>query len=160
MIRPCETPLTGCFNRRYLDETLARESSRADRDKNMIGLVMLDIDHFKLVNDTYGHVAGDRVLQAVGHNLRQRVRLGDIVCRYGGEEFLIVFPGISLQAVTQRAHALCRQISSLQVSALSGDVITVTVSAGVALYPVHGECIEEVFEHVDQALYAAKHAGA
>mgnify|MGYP000894048788 CR=1 FL=1 len=98
-------PLTGCFNRRYLDETLARESSRADRDEIMIGLVMLDLDHFKRINDTYGHTAGDQVLQAVAHSLQQKVRLGDMVCRYGGEEFLVVFPGISLQAVTERARA-------------------------------------------------------
>ena len=152
-------PLTGCFNRRYLDETLARESSRADRDEIMIGLVMLDIDHFKLVNDTYGHAAGDQVLQAVGNNLRQKVRLGDMVCRYGGEEFLIVFPGISLQAVTKRAQAICHQIAALQVPASSGTVITVTVSVGVALYPVHGERIKDVLENVDQALYMAKDTG-
>ena len=152
-------PLTSCFNRRYLEEMLSRESLRADHDQNIIGLVMLDIDHFKLVNDTYGHVAGDKVLQAVSQCLQQRVRLGDMVCRYGGEEFLIVFPGISLQAISERAHFLCNQIADLQVLASNEAVIKVTVSVGVALYPLHGENIADVFEHVDQALYKAKGAG-
>jgi diguanylate cyclase (GGDEF)-like protein len=120
---------------------------------------MLDIDHFKMVNDTYGHTVGDQVLQAVGLSLQQKVRLGDIVCRYGGEEFLIVFPGISLQAITERAQLLCAQIAALEVPALKGALIKVTVSVGVALYPLHGEKISEVFEHVDQALYMAKDAG-
>ena len=152
-------PLTSCFNRRYLEEMLSRESLQADRDQDLIGLVMLDIDHFKLVNDTYGHVAGDKVLQAVSQCLQQRVRLGDMVCRYGGEEFMIVFPGISLQAITERAHFLCNQIADLQVPASNEAVIKVTVSVGVALYPLHGEKLSEVFEHVDQALYMAKETG-
>ena len=152
-------PLTGCFNRRYLDEMLERASSRADRAEIMIGLVMLDIDHFKIVNDTYGHIIGDQVLQAIGHTLQQNVRLGDIVCRYGGEEFLIVFPGISLKSVAIRAQVLCQQIASIQVPAPSGDIINVTASMGVAMYPDHGESIFEVLDHVDQALYSAKHSG-
>ena len=152
-------PLTNCFNRRYLDETLARESSRADRDDHKVGLVMLDIDHFKLVNDQYGHKLGDQVLQALGKLLQEKVRLGDIVCRYGGEEFLIVFPGISLAALRERAQAISRQISSLIVSAPSGEGISITISAGAALYPEHGENIEEVLNHADEALYTAKRAG-
>jgi diguanylate cyclase (GGDEF)-like protein len=152
-------PLTNCFNRRYLDETLARESSRADRDDHKVGLVMLDIDHFKQVNDKYGHQMGDQVLRAIGKLLQEKVRFGDIVCRYGGEEFLVVFPGISLNALNERAQMICRQISSLIVSSPAGDGISVTVSAGVALYPEHGEDIEEVLNHADEALYDAKRAG-
>ncbi len=152
-------PLTGCFNRRYLDETLARESSRADRDDIQVGLIMLDIDYFKKVNDTYGHAIGDRILEAVGHILQKQIRLGDMVCRYGGEEFLIVLPGITLQSVSDRALTFCNQIAALRVPAPSGDLVNVTVSVGVAIYPVHGIQIKEVLEHVDQALYDAKHAG-
>ncbi|MCE1254285.1 MAG: diguanylate cyclase [Anaerolineae bacterium] len=152
-------PLTDCFNRRYLDEMLSRESSRADRNEIMIGLVMIDLDHFKRVNDTYGHATGDQVLQAVGQLLQQRVRLGDMVCRYGGEEFLIVFPGINLASVTERAQSLCHLIAALQVPGPAGAVVKVTASVGVALYPTHGERIALALEHADQALYSAKNAG-
>ena len=152
-------PLTNCFNRRYLEETLAHESSRADNNEFMVGLVMLDIDHFKKVNDTYGHAAGDQVLQTIGTLLQQNIRIGDITCRYGGEEFLIIFPGIAIQAAIERTHAICSQIAAMQVSAPSGAIIKVTVSAGIAIYPIHGNSMEKVLEHADQALYSAKHAG-
>ena len=152
-------PLTGCFNRRYLDSIMERAFSRAEKDEIVIGLVMLDIDHFKLVNDTHGHMVGDQVLQAVGNTLQEKVRLGDIVCRYGGEEFLIFFPGILKESVARRAQALCNQIASIRIPASSGSAINVTVSVGVAMYPIHGESIYQVLAHVDQALYKAKQSG-
>jgi diguanylate cyclase (GGDEF)-like protein/PAS domain S-box-containing protein len=153
--------LTGCYNRHYLNEMLVREAARANREKNTVGLLMLDIDHFKQINDTYGHVSGDCILQAVGESLRRWVRVEDTVYRYGGEEFLIVLPGISMQAITERAESIRSQIDGLQCAcAVSSEAaIHVTISVGVALFPVHGEDIHQVLECADQALYAAKRAG-
>ena len=151
--------LTGCYNRHYLNEMLILESSRANREKKTVGLMMLDIDHFKRINDTYGHVSGDRVLQIIGENLRGWVRVEDTVYRYGGEEFLVVIPGISLKVITERAKNVCSQLAELQFTLPSEVTIVVTVSIGVALYPVHGDDINQVLGFADQALYAAKHAG-
>ena len=120
---------------------------------------MIDIDHFKQVNDLFGHKMGDQVLHAIGLLMQKKVRLGDIVCRYGGEEFLIVFPGISMSMLTERVRTLCSQISSLEIKTSSGELISVTVSAGIALYPQHDEDIEVVLTHADEALYIAKRAG-
>lgn len=151
--------LTGCYNRHYLSEMLTREISRATREKHTIGLMMLDIDYFKKVNDTYGHASGDLVLQTIAEKLRRWVRMEDSVFRYGGEEFLVILPGISSEAIMARAKCLCRQISELPL-VLSADVtIHVTVSLGVALYPLHGDNIQEVLKCADLALYDAKHAG-
>ena len=88
-------PLTGLYNRRYLEETMVREEARAKRTRSTLGVILLDVDHFKQFNDTYGHGAGDKVLQSVGRLLKARVRAEDVVCRYGGEEFIVVMPGAS-----------------------------------------------------------------
>jgi diguanylate cyclase (GGDEF) domain len=151
--------LTGCYNRHYLNEILLRESSRAKRKDETIGLMMLDIDHFKRVNDTYGHINGDRILQSLGENLRQWVRAEDMVFRYGGEEFLIVFPDIPFAPFVERAEALCKQIADWQFPIKPKTNLTVTVSVGVALFPVHQKDIYQVLECADQALYRAKRVG-
>jgi diguanylate cyclase (GGDEF)-like protein/PAS domain S-box-containing protein len=151
--------LTGCFNRHYLNEILFRESSRANREKRTIGLMMLDIDHFKQINDTYGHIAGDRILQTLGEDLRMWVRVEDMVFRYGGEEFLIVLPGIPMQAFIARAQTLCNRIAALEIAANPETKINLTVSIGIALFPDHKGDIYQVLEYADRALYDAKHAG-
>jgi diguanylate cyclase (GGDEF)-like protein/PAS domain S-box-containing protein len=151
--------LTGCYNRHYLNEMLVRESSRAHREKKTIGLMMLDIDHFKKINDTYGHLCGDQILQTIGRNLQQWMRVEDTVCRYGGEEFLAVLPGISLEAIHERARSLCSQIDELQFVVTPEVTLHVTVSIGMALYPVHNDDIQQALNCADQALYSAKHAG-
>ena len=151
--------LTGCFNRHYLNEILFRESSRANREESTIGLLMLDIDHFKQINDTYGHIVGDRALQILGEDLRMWVRVEDMVFRYGGEEFLIVLPGIPMEAFKQRAQTLCSRIAALQIAANPETKINLTVSIGIALFPDHKDDIYQVLEYADRALYDAKHAG-
>jgi PAS domain S-box/diguanylate cyclase (GGDEF) domain len=152
-------PLTGCFNRRYLNEVLPYEMAQADRNHTTVGLIMLDIDHFKTINDNYGHATGDRVLQSVGQELMNFVRRSDKVFRYGGEEFLLVLPEITLSKATERAQKLCESFSQFSVSSLSGKTINLTVSCGVAVYPLHAETLNEIIDKVDQAMYAAKRAG-
>jgi diguanylate cyclase (GGDEF)-like protein/PAS domain S-box-containing protein len=151
-------PLTGLFNRRYLEETLYREISRAARDRFPLSLVLLDLDHFKAVNDTYGHAAGDRVLQALALMLMLHTRQGDIVCRYGGEEIVAVLPGAPSEVALARAEQWRAQFAQSAVEQL-GQAAQTTFSAGVATFPQHGATSEAVLRAADQALYAAKAAG-
>ena len=150
--------LTGLFNRRYLEETLAREFLRAGREKRTVCLVMMDIDGFKAFNDTHGHDAGDLLLRKLGEFLRSEVRSSDISCRYGGEEFLIVMPGALLEKGYERAEHLRAAFLSLDIEHL-GVKLWPTLSIGVAIYPQHGDTWEEVLHAADQAMYAAKDAG-
>jgi diguanylate cyclase (GGDEF)-like protein len=152
-------PLTGLFNRRYLEETLAIEIARAKRNGEPFSFVMLDLDHFKRFNDTHGHEAGDAVLQAIGRFLQRFVRGGDIACRYGGEEFSLILPGTSLPAAQQRAVQLCEEIRALRVEFRGESLGPLTLSAGVATFPDHGETVEFVLQTADMALYQAKAAG-
>lgn len=151
-------PLTGLFNRRYLEETIPREMARVARERTPLSLVMADIDHFKNFNDTFGHEAGDLVLQTAGSLLRQKTRQMDIVCRYGGEEFVVIMPGASLQIASQRAEQWREALESLCVE-YNSNVLCVTASFGVATFPEHGATIEELARAADQAMYAAKTAG-
>ncbi len=151
-------PITGCFNRRYLEETFHREISRAQRENYPLSLVMVDIDHFKQVNDTYGHPAGDAVLQALGILLRGQTRAGDIVCRYGGDEFLLVLPNMKQADVLNRAEAW--RIGFRELEIFYGDVqVQATISLGIATTPEDGANADEMVRAVDKALYRAKHAG-
>jgi diguanylate cyclase (GGDEF)-like protein/PAS domain S-box-containing protein len=151
--------LTGLFNRRYMAETLKREISHAARYQQTIGVLMLDIDFFKRFNDTYGHEAGDVVLQAVGHFLQTHVRQEDVSCRYGGEEFVIIMPGAALEDTYRRAEQLCADIRLLNVHHKGEPLGAITISMGVASYPTHGLTAEALLNGVDQALYRAKSEG-
>ena len=151
-------PLTGLFNRRYLEETLAREFQRAEREKSTVCITMMDIDGFKAFNDTYGHDAGDLLLRKLGEFMCSEIRSSDISCRYGGEEFLIVMPGASLEKGYERAEHLRTSFLSLDIEHL-GVKLQATLSIGVAIYPQHGETWEEVVHAADQAMYTAKKAG-
>lgn len=153
-------PLTGLFNRRYLEESLGREITRAKRRKTSLGIIMMDIDLFKNINDTYGHEAGDAVLKVLGNLLQFRVRGEDIVCRYGGDEFTIIMPGASLETIKQRAEQL-RQIAEghLIIKIDNQSVGPVTISCGVAVFPDHGDSGEAVLQMADTALLAAKQKG-
>lgn len=151
-------PLTGLFNRRYLKETLEREISRARRDGSSIGIMIMDIDEFKNVNDSFGHTAGDRFLQAVGELLRANIRTEDIVCRYGGEEFVIVMPGASLQIAFERAELIRIKFDQMYVP-FDNELLHATISLGVAAYPIHGTDGEDALIRADRALYRAKQAG-
>src|SRR5215216_2574673 len=108
-------PLTGLFNRRYLEESLSIEIERAKRSKGAFSVIMMDLDHFKRFNDTHGHEAGDTVLQLLGSFLRRHIRSGDVACRYGGEEFTLILPSTSVEAAHQRAQELCEGIRGLNV---------------------------------------------
>ena len=151
--------LTGLFNRRYLEESMVREAARVARDGRQLGIVMFDLDHFKRVNDTYGHDMGDAVLRQLGKMLLEHVRDEDIACRYGGEEFTIILPGADLAASSDRAEELRQLISSMTVQ-WNGQIIgNLTVSLGVSCFPLHGRTWQEAFKAADKALYAAKQTG-
>lgn len=151
-------PLTGLFNRRFLDESLDREIARARRDNRPLALLMIDIDRFKQLNDTYGHPAGDGVIRRVGELVRSRARSGDLPCRYGGEEFLLVLPDITLGTAVERADEWRTAIAN-DWTVIGENAFAVTVSIGVAVFPGHGDSREALIEAVDQALYAAKRNG-
>jgi diguanylate cyclase (GGDEF)-like protein len=151
--------LTGLFNRRYLDETLDREFARARRGGQPLGLLMMDVDHFKQFNDRHGHEAGDIVLQALGAILRRHVRAEDIACRYGGEEFCLVLPGAPLAASMARAEALCAELRKLRLQHDGRSLGAVSLSVGVAVFPTHGQSGMDLMKAADAALYQAKRAG-
>ncbi len=152
-------PLTGLFNRRYMEETVKRELQRAIRYQHPVGVVMLDIDHFKTFNDTWGHDGGDAVLQAVGLFLQEHIRGSDVACRYGGEEFILILPDAPLEDTYHRAHELRTGIKDLQIQHNDRQLPTITISIGVASFPMHGLTIEEVIKVADTALYQAKTRG-
>ena len=152
-------PLTGLLNRRYLEEILVHEFRRASRDRYPVGVIMLDVDHFKHVNDTYGHDAGDAVLRALGALLLGMVRAGDIVCRYGGEEFVLILPTAALPAVIDRAEIIRREVSRLQIMHRELELPPVTVSLGASAVTDANASVNEALTRADAALYAAKRAG-
>ena len=151
--------LTGLFNRRYLDETLPREIHRAERSKNPISVLMLDIDSCKKFNDTYGHDAGDIVLKRIAETVLANIRPSDIACRYGGEEFTIVLPDTQLEIANARAESLREAVSLTELQHNGKDLGNVTISLGVASYPQHGATRDTLIKSADEASYQAKQAG-
>jgi diguanylate cyclase (GGDEF)-like protein/PAS domain S-box-containing protein len=152
-------PLTGLFNRRYLEETIQRETCRAVRAEHGLGMIMLDLDHFKNFNDTYGHDAGDTVLREASNFLTGCVRTEDIVCRFGGEEFLIILPVADLRATQVRAERIRSQLREKTFLHQATSIGRVTVSVGAAVLPDHGTTPTELFAAADAALYRAKREG-
>jgi diguanylate cyclase (GGDEF)-like protein/PAS domain S-box-containing protein len=152
-------PLTGLFNRRYMEETLERETRRVARAQRPLGIIMLDVDHFKLFNDTFGHDAGDALLREFGNFLRAHVRGEDVACRYGGEEFTLILPEASLEVTRQRAEHLRGDIKHLHAQYHDQPLGAVALSLGVAVFPDHGSTGEAVLKAADAALYRAKREG-
>ena len=152
-------PLTGLFNRRYLDDSLDRELHRAQRKQSPLSVVMLDLDHFKHFNDTFGHDAGDLLLRELGNVLSTSLRQGDIPCRYGGEEFVLVFPDSSLADTQKRVEEIRILIKGLEIRHGEHMLGPITVSAGVAAAPEHGYTAPELLKAADGALYTAKQSG-
>ncbi len=151
-------PLTDLFNRRYLDETLDRELARATREDYPVCVIMMDIDHFKKVNDTYGHEAGDIILKTLATALSTRNRRGDFTCRFGGEEFVVVMPNIAIETAYQRAQDLRILLNSLQIP-YGLNHLAITISMGIACFPSNGDDRESILRAADRAMYAAKNAG-
>jgi diguanylate cyclase (GGDEF)-like protein len=152
-------PLTGLYNRRYLNEFLPRELARSGRNGTPVAVMLIDLDHFKRVNDSFGHEAGDIVLTAIGALLREKVRGSDIACRYGGEEFALVLPETSEEPAARRAEDIRVAISSLELSHAGTRMGKVTASCGIALFPDHADDTDTLLRVADVALYAAKGAG-
>lgn len=150
--------LTGTYNRRYLDETLEREFKRAQREKKPLTIAIMDLDSFKSINDTYGHRAGDMALQHLAGYLSIHTRASDIVCRFGGEEFVIVMPGVDVEIARSRAEDWRRSIEDLVIDSPKGP-FGVTTSIGVAVYPAHADNMEDLLRAADDALYVAKRDG-
>jgi diguanylate cyclase (GGDEF)-like protein/PAS domain S-box-containing protein len=150
--------LTGLFNRRYLDEMLERELARAKRDGFPLTVMMLDIDHFKRLNDTYGHQAGDEVLRCLADLLRKNSRAEDIPCRYGGEEFLLVLPNMGRSDSLSRAEQWRHEFEAMRIF-FANQVMASSISIGIATFPDHGHTREALIEAADKALYTAKHNG-
>jgi diguanylate cyclase (GGDEF)-like protein len=149
-------PLTGLYNRRYLDSTMEREVARCKREGHPLSLMLIDIDHFKRINDTYGHQAGDEVLKKLASMLLGRVT--DIACRYGGEEFLVLLPNMPHSTALEKAEQHRKAFEEAAIS-FGEFTISATLSAGIATYPGHGTSPNELIGHADQALYRAKAAG-
>ena len=151
--------LTGVFNRRYLEDALGRELSRAARGRYPVSVVMFDLDHFKRLNDTFGHSVGDEVLRSFGTFLVGGLRGEDIVCRYGGEEFAVILPGSTDITTAERIEALRKEWEAVTGSDRGHEVMSTTFSAGVASGPKDGTTADQLLEAADRALYRAKSNG-
>jgi diguanylate cyclase (GGDEF)-like protein/PAS domain S-box-containing protein len=152
-------PLTGLFNRRYLEENLVRELHRARRGNSPLCVAMLDLDNFKPFNDTFGHDAGDALLRELAQVMRDKLRKSDICCRYGGDEFVLVLPDSSLADARRRVEQICVLVKELQIRHGGPPLDATTISAGVAGVPEHGSTAAELLQAADTAMYAAKQAG-
>ncbi len=152
-------PLTGVHNRRFLDEALPRELALAQRRGRTLSVALIDADHFKNFNDRHGHEAGDQVLRALGELLRDRFRGTDLVCRYGGEEFVIVLPDAALDDALECAEDVRRAAKAMTIVVSGRELPPVTLSIGVASFPEHGNSPARLLRAADMALYAAKSAG-
>ena len=151
-------PLTNVYNRRFLADAMDRELAQADRNQNPASVVILDFDYFKQFNDTYGHRCGDFVLQYVANFLNDRIRRGDVLCRYGGEEFVIFMPNAPLQSAFERAESWRNEIANSFIE-YEGLHLKTSFSAGVASFPVHGSTSDTLLNSADKALYQAKNGG-
>jgi diguanylate cyclase (GGDEF)-like protein len=152
-------PLTGLFNRRHMEESLEQELLKAKRYGRSLGVIMLDIDHFKQFNDTYGHEAGDLVLGELSVFLQNHIRLTDIPCRFGGEEFILILPEADMALTQQRAEQLRQGVAVLRVKVQGQALAPITISEGVAVYPENGPTAQDVLRAADEALYRAKLKG-
>lgn len=152
-------PLTGLYNRRYMHEAFDKEIRRAERNRLPLGVIMVDIDYFKRINDTFGHAAGDRVLTSVARALISGLRQEDFVCRFGGEEFLFLLSGSALADSLRRAEEIREKIAGLDIRWEKKLIRPVTASLGVVAFPEHGKTFDVLVNQADQAMYKAKEGG-
>lgn len=151
-------PLTGVHNRRYLDEALPQELARAKHGRYPVAVIMVDLDHFKRVNDNHSHIVGDAVLKALASLLTEGSRESDIVCRYGGEEFVLVVPTLGPALALKRMEALRKKLEGMRIP--HGTVeVSVTFSAGIAIFPQHGDSMDTLLARADEMLYRSKREG-
>ncbi|HTX78872.1 MAG TPA: diguanylate cyclase, partial [Longilinea sp.] len=149
-------PLTGLYNRYYMEESLIQELHRAERNAKSVSLIMLDFDHFKELNTQFGHPNVDDMLREFGKLLKNSIRAGDIACRYGGDEFLVILPDAGSETAMQRAEQLRQRVKTLAVHSEDGTYRYVTVSIGVASWPEHGRGAVDLLRAADTALFQAK----
>ena len=142
-----------------MEESLDRELLRAARDQRPVGVIMLDVDYFKAVNDLHGHGAGDALLRHLGRFLKDNIRGGDIASRYGGEEFTLILPDTALEQTCVRAEQLRQNFKALPQGIIDVSLGSVTLSCGVAAYPQNGQTGEQILRAADTALYRSKHEG-
>jgi diguanylate cyclase (GGDEF)-like protein len=152
-------PLTGLFNRRFMQESLDRELQRAKRKKRPLTVIFIDLDHFKRFNDTFGHAAGDLILRTMGELFLRHFRGDDVICRYGGEEFAIILPESSAKDAAKRANLLRIEASKISMRHLGQVLDSVTLSIGVATFPENGSTTEQILRMADQCLYQSKTEG-
>lgn len=150
--------MTGLLNRREMFSRLNIEYSHVKRRGVPLSIIVLDVDHFKNINDTYGHTIGDVVLRAIAHILREGVREYDIICRYGGEEFIVITPETAIQQAHELAERLVKQVSISPIKVEAASSITITISAGVTQL-LEGDSIEMLISRADRALYHSKEKG-
>lgn len=152
-------PLTGLYNRRYLEEVALQLLSSADRLNQPLALLMMDLDNFKQFNDNFGHDAGDYALTKLGRLLKACTRRSDIVSRFGGEEFLMISPGIGQKEALNIAQKLCDDVRTLSLNLNGQHLPTLTLSVGIAVYPGNGQEFQQLLKQADEALYLAKKQG-
>jgi len=152
-------PLTRLYNRRFLEESLERELNLATRKKQPLAIIFVDLDHFKIFNDTFGHDAGDMVLKSLGDLLRAFFRDTDLCCRFGGEEFAIILPESTVEDAASRANALRSMVKSLRLQYKQQNLGPLSLSAGVAGFPEHGSAADDLLKIADQCLYESKARG-
>jgi diguanylate cyclase (GGDEF)-like protein/PAS domain S-box-containing protein len=152
-------PLTSLFNRRQMGETLERELRRAIRHQGSVGVIMIDVDHFRTINNSFGHGAGDAMLQAMARFFQTQIRLEDTPCRYGGDEFVLIMPDSSLDDTYKRAEQLRQGIKQISVEHAGRRFAATTISLGVASCPDHGTTVEEILLASDKAMFHAKQEG-
>lgn len=152
-------PLTGLFNRRYMEESLEREFHRSNRQNHPVSIIMLDIDHFKRINDTFGHDAGDAILRTLGDAIQRNIRKEDIACRFGGEEFVLILPDTPIEVAAKRAEVFRKGMASSSFVHDGYPIGPVTVSLGIAACPEHSSQADAVLHMADEALYLAKDNG-
>lgn len=152
-------PLTGLFNRRYMDETLTRELQCTFREHKSLSVAMLDLDFFKKFNDTNGHEAGDEILKFIGALLIKNFRESDVACRFGGEEFLVIMGNTNISDAYKRLEEIRNEVKSGEVFFNGRLLPSITISIGVAEAPADGDTAKDLISAADIALYSAKQAG-
>ena len=151
-------PLTELYNRRYLQEALELEFAHPERSSRPLAILMMDSDFLKDINDKFGHKAGDDFLVHIAIVIRESIRAGDIACRYGGDEFVVVLSDVTQNTAFERAEKLRKKIASHYI-VHRNEKVSISVSIGIAMFPTHGSTWELLLQKADQALYEAKGLG-